>query len=232
MVKSKNIIAGLGVVAGLGMALLPLGAFATETTNNPARTIRGVVGDVISIELTDDSSDEKVEAGTGGRTVSIVNLEPGKINDSLVHTVKVTTNAQGGYDLKMAADHSDLRYVTSWSEDVPTADQVKRATGWSSTVTINSVEGTNVALADLDSTHTTTGWGYKVKLAGADNYDTAGFNQIPTSATMIKRKDAPSNPTGEYNDSYDINYGIVPAKTQLSGAYEATITYSAVTNAL
>ena len=230
MVKSKNIIAGLGVVAGLGMALLPLGAFAAETENNPARTIRGVVGDVISIELTQDN---KEKTDTSGAKLSVVDLEPGKLNADLVHTVKVTTNAQGGYDLKMVADHSDLRYVTAWDSATPTGEQVKKSTAWSTTVTIPSVTAANTALADLAADSTADGaWGYKVKLSGASEYDTTGFNVIPTTATSIKVKAAPSNPTGEYNDSYDINYGIVPANDQLSGAYEATITYSAVTNAL
>lgn len=231
MVKSKNIIAGLGVVAGLGMALLPLGAFAAETSNNPARTIRGVVGDVISIELTADTH-EAVD--TSNTKLSVVNLVPGKLNDDLVHTVKVTTNAQGGYNLKMAADHSDLRYVTTWDSAAPTGEQVKKSTGWSTTVTIPSVTAANTTLANLDDDDTTTAgaWGYKVKLSTASDYKTAGFNVIPTEATTIETKAAPSNPTGEYNDSYDINYGIRPANTQLSGAYEATITYSAVTNAL
>lgn len=231
MVKSKNIIAGLGVVAGLGMALLPLGAFAAETANNPSRTVRGVVGDVISIELTNDN---KEKTDTSGAKLSVVDLEPGKLNADLVHTVKVTTNAQGGYDLKMAADHSDLRYVTSWDSTTPTGAQVKKSTAWSTTVTIPSVTAANTTLANLNDDDTTTAgaWGYKVKLSTASDYDTAGFNVIPTSATTIKTKAAPSNPTGEYNDSYSINYGIRPANTQLSGAYEATITYSAVTNAL
>ncbi|MBR3232919.1 hypothetical protein IKF74_01380 [Candidatus Saccharibacteria bacterium] len=243
MVKSKNIIAGLGVVAGLGMALLPLGAFAqnggVETTNNPARTIRGVVGDVISIQLLQDNK-EKTDAK--GNKISVVDLVPGELNASLIHQVKVTTNAQGGYDLKMAAKDGKnaLRYVTEWDPTDPTGDQVKASKTLSDEVTIASIDPTDttgVALAN--KTDDSAGqWGYRI--ADGAKTETTDFSGnylgIPTSASTIKTRQAPTvgagATTGEYNDTFSINYGIVPAKSQLSGAYEATIVYSAVTNAL
>lgn len=243
MVKSKNIIAGLGVVAGLGMALLPLGAFATdgqlggvETNPNASRTIRGVVGDVISIELTNDTN-EATDAKNA--KLSVVDLTPGKLNNSLIHTVKVSTNAQGGFELKMAAadGQTALRYVTEWEADEPGTNQVKASKTLDGTVaSIASVTGSGAALADLAADSTAAGaWGYKVAehpTSGTTDFGTGNYLPIPSSATRITEQAAPTGATGKYEASYDINYGIVPANNQLSGAYEATIIYSAVTKAL
>ncbi len=239
MVKSKNIIAGLGVVAGLGMALLPLGAFATDgqiggVTTDPtaSRTVRGVVGDVISIELTNDNKEATLSDNS---KISKVDLTPGKLNATLIHQVKVTTNARGGYDLKMAAKDGKtaLRYITAYATG--TTDI---ADGYSESIIIPTITAASgVALADKAASDTSDGaWGYRI----ADGAKTAAtdfsgnFLGIPAEATRIsgKSKTDVASETGLYNNTYSVNFGIVPSNNQLSGAYEATIVYSATTLAL
>lgn len=244
MVKSKNIIAGLGVVAGLGMALLPLGAFAAES-NNVSHTIRGVVGDVISITVAADSHAQTyqigVDADNGNAPIygdySVVSLNPGKLNDSLEHTVTVDTNTRNGYALKMyAATASDvnLRYITGKG----TGDLANKATEYHSTVKIaNIAETTGSALTGTDY-----GWGYKVKQTNtvtAGGYSTSyGDKFLPIPAdenhgTIATVGAARSNDqTGNYEDTFKVNFGIRPAADQLAGEYEATVVYKAVTNAI
>lgn len=220
MVKSKNIIAGLGVVAGLGMALLPLASYATDS-NTVEHTVRGVVGDIISITV---ATDKEVTLKDGSK-ISRVALEPGKVNETLTHTVTVNTNARGGYDLKMNAKDGKnaLRYITEYDT---TNDDV--ATNWSDSIVIPSVTS-DTALADGG----TAGWGYKIKASTDQNYS-GDFKQIPVNATSIKNFPATSaaSKTGSWTDTYNVNFGILPAGDQLSGAYEATLVYQAVTNAL
>lgn len=221
MVKSKNIIAGLGVVAGLGMALLPLGAFAeTATSDAVEHTVRGTVSDIISIAVSTNKEEELKD----GSKISLVDLEPGKLNADLEHTVAVTTNARGGYQLKMNAKDAKnaLRYITSYDT---TNDDV--AATYSDSITIPSVT-TDTALADGGN----AGWGYKIKKSGGSY--TGNFKQIPTAATAIATASSTdvASKTATYTDNYIVNFGILPATDQLSGSYEATLVYQAITQAL
>ncbi len=243
MVKSKNIIAGLGVVAGLGMALLPLGAFATDgqiggvESNAVEHTVRGVVGDVISISLTTNKGSNITIGQDTTKEISLVNLTPGKLNTSLIHTVTVKTNAKGGYDLKLSAKDGKnaLRYITGYDD---TYEDV--AASYSEEIVIPAASTSGVALDDKAENDETAGaWGYRIADGTVAEADFSGnFKGVPASgAATIKTKAAPATTgtgavTGAYTDTYSVNFGIVPANNQMAGAYEATIVYQAVTNAI
>lgn len=246
MVKSKNIIAGLGVVAGLGMALMPLGAFATPSaeSNAASHTIRGVVGDVISITVAAPAAyAQQYQIGTDSEDnpimgdYSLMSLVPGELNADLEHTVTVNTNTRDGYALKMyaaTANDVNLRYITAKG----TGDLANKATAYHETVKIANIgETTGSELTGNDY-----GWGYKVKQTNtpaAGGYSTtygSKFLPIPASenagtiATVAASRS--NDQTGKYTDTFKVNFGIRPAEDQLAGEYEATVVYKAVTNAI
>ncbi len=237
MVKSKKFIAGLGVVAGLGMAMLPLGAFAAES-NNVSHTIRGVVGDVISVALTSDNKEFTLQDGA---KISKLDLVPGTLNSTLEHVVTVSTNTRSGYGLQMygtslvgSGDNQKaaLKYITEW--DTTNTDV---ATAWSDAITINSIASDNALTGD------NYGWGYKVKknansgpVDGSTYSDPAtdyatNYKAIPTAAgTNVITVSAArsSEEIANYSDAFTFNYGIRPTDDQLAGAYEGTVVYRAV----
>ena len=232
MVKSKNIIAGLGVVAGLGMALLPLGAFATDVDDETsAHYIRANVGEVISIEM---ASNKAMAAPLADH--SRVEITPGgTVNTELIHTVTVKSNARGGYKLLLKADAADLKLITAYDSD-------GKATATSSSIVIPGLESANALTAD-DS----EGWGYRVgQYTKSGNTWTAptlsgNFNPVPTtygstSVVASTFKDGTTNPyhteTTAYTEKFDFGYGIKADADQPSGSYEAAVTYKAVANVL
>lgn len=239
MVKSKKFIAGLGVVAGLGMAMLPLGAFAAES-NNVSHTIRGVVGDVISVALTSDNKEFTLQDNT---KISKLDLVPGTLNATLEHVVTVSTNTRSGYGLQMygtslvgsgADQKAALKYITAY--DTTNTDV---ATAYSDDITIDSITTAN------DLTGDNYGWGYKVKKnanSGPQDDTTqeysdpatsyaATFAAIPTAAgtnVATVSADRSSVEDSNYSDAFTFNYGIRPTADQLAGAYEGTVVYRAI----
>lgn len=222
MVKTKNIIAGLGVVAGLGMAMLPLGAFALD--DSESHTIRATIADTIELTVA-TNSEVTLEDGS---KISRVAVEAGQLNPTLVHTLTVNSNVRGGYDLKMSSENNALRLITAWdseNEDV--------ATDYSNTYKINSITEANALTGD------NYGWGFKIKESAAEYGE--NYNPIPTTEVSIFDAERDGNTeeggkgayrTGSYSDVYNVQYGIRPAADQVAGAYEATVTYRAVANVL
>lgn len=246
MVKSKNIIAGLGVVAGLGVALLPLGAFAAES-NNVSHTIRGIVGDVISVELTSISNGHSLTLEDNS-VISKVNLTPGDLNATLEHVVTVHTNTRNGYGLQMYGTSlvgsgenakAALKYIDEWGTD---ADEIRGnevAAHTLDTITIDSITSASTLGEDTN----VYGWGYKVKKNADSGPQTGGvysdpatdyattFAAIPTAAgTNVKEVSAnrSAEELANYSDAFTFQYGIRPATTQLAGSYEGTVVYRAV----
>lgn len=228
MVKTKNIIAGLGVVAGLGMAMLPLGAFATtDLDDTESHTIRATIADTINLTV-ETNKGETITTADGDKTISKVALNAGELNASLIHTLTVDSNVRGGYDLKMSSTNNALRLITAYDntyEDV--------ASEYSDTYKINSITEANALTGD------SYGWGFKIKESTAE-YG-ANYNPIPTTETSIfdATRDGETGEghtgayrTGSYSDKYNVQYGIRPAADQVAGAYEATVTYRAVANVL
>ncbi len=233
MVKSKNIIAGLGVVAGLGMALLPLGAFAATEDEDAGHYIRAKVGETISLTFTDNTdytsySDHSSHTPTpaASETYSLAAVEPGKLNSKIEHNLVVASNARGGFQLQMSTtDGNALRLITKYDSTT------KRATEYSTDVKIASAAD-GATLADNSDSY---GWGYKIK-AGNGTYGST-YKAIPTDYVTIQdsRKDGSTGNeyhTTNYTETYDVNFGIRPVETQASGNYEAIVNYKAVANVL
>lgn len=225
MVKTKNIIAGLGVVAGLGMAMLPLGAFALD--DSESHTIRATIADTINLTVATNKG-ETITTAAGDKTISKVALDAGQLNATLIHTLTVDSNVRGGYDLKMSSANNALRLITDYDDTYTDV-----ASEYSDTYKINSIVSANALTGD------NYGWGFKIKESDAEYGE--NYNPIPTTEVSIFDAERDGNTeaggkgayrTGSYTDVYNVQYGIRPAADQVAGAYEATVTYRAVANVL
>lgn len=229
MVKSKNIIAGLGVVAGLGMALLPLGAFAATEDADTGHIIRAKVGEIIELTFTDNTTYTDAKPTGYGNEYSLAAVEPGELNSVIEHGLKVDTNARGGFQLQMSTTGGNaLRLITSYDTDG------KTAAGYSDSVKIASVPAAGSALEGTAATD--YGWGYKIAEKSASY---SGLYQAIPGADYVTIKDSRRTGgtgseyhTDKYYEEYKVNFGIRPATDQASGNYQAVVNYKAVANVL
>ena len=103
MSKMTKTIAALGIVAGLGVAALPLSSYAVTDTANV--TAQAIVGD--SISITADAADDTV-------TISDVTANQAVKEGSTVLTV--TTNNASGYNVTIK-DTDDVTHLTTDGSD-------------------------------------------------------------------------------------------------------------------
>ena len=83
MTKTTKIIAALGVVAGIGVAALPISSFAASTQDV---TVRVTIGSSIAVGVDQDTTE--------------VTMSPNQTDASTLKTkVTVTTNNAAGYQL-------------------------------------------------------------------------------------------------------------------------------------
>ena len=202
MVKSKNIIAGLGVVAGLGMALLPLGAFAADEQTN-SQVIRARVAEEFILTVTPSTTIAADKA-----VADALSVPKGGINETLTHDVEVKGNLYKGYDLTVAAvDTTDLRFVKDATKDFWSADRYNDS--------VKIPTGTGVAEG-------TSAWGYK-KSETANSF-TGDYIALTTNDANLKTN---ANPMASFDDHVYLQYGISVADTQAAGVYEGKVIYKA-----
>lgn len=107
MSKITKTIAALGVVAGLGVAALPLASYAAPGSDNPETiTVNASVQSTISMSVDDD-------------TVALSPIGGGDISTDTIN-VSVSTNALSGYTL--AAATSDPGALVSGSYSIPAGE--------------------------------------------------------------------------------------------------------------
>ena len=117
MTKSTKLVAALGVAAGIGVAALPFGAFATATytvtpyidgPDTAEVTVQLVVNDGVGIAV---DSNRSADGTTGGRekTVSKELMPNAKGSES--HKVSIGTNAKSGMTLTVIDKDDDTNLV-------------------------------------------------------------------------------------------------------------------------
>lgn len=206
MVKSKNIIAGLGVVAGLGMALLPLGAFATVDGGPKSEVIRATVAEEFTLTVA-RPEDYSTMTETGAGTVS---LNRGtSANTTLIHTVNVNGNLYNGYDLTMYGT-TDLLRVVDASKDFGANDRYDSNTKIATGTTLSG---------------STSAWGYK-KNVNNGGYDES-YSTIKAQSSADTLYSNVNTSHVSFNDTVLVNFGIYAAENQAAGVYEGTVTYKA-----
>ena len=112
MSKMSKAIAVLGVVAGLGVAAMPLSSYAATSSEVKAETrVQVEVGGAISIAAASDGTDK-----------AIVDLGQLKINgatDVAGVTVTVSSNSAVGYDLTIKSKGAETALVNANGAKIP-----------------------------------------------------------------------------------------------------------------
>lgn len=141
MSKMTKTIAALGVVAGLGVAALPLSSYAAEVTNTGATsanadvTFSATVGNSISITAADD-------------TVAVTDVIANQEVKEGSTTVKIATNNATGYQLQIKDKDSDLALKpasTGTTEGIAAGVPTKGTNAWGFKA---SATDTDITLAD------------------------------------------------------------------------------------
>lgn len=141
MSKMTKTIAVLGVVAGLGVAALPLSSYAAEVTNTGATsatadvTFQATVGNSISITAADD-------------TVAVTDVIANQDVKEGSTTVKIATNNATGYQLQIKDKDADLALkpaAAGTADGIATGVPAKGTNAWGFKA---SVTDATITLAD------------------------------------------------------------------------------------
>lgn len=199
MSKSTKIIAALGVVAGLGVAALPLSSFAAETGDV---NVKVTVGSTISMTIDDaDRSTVPLEKA--------VTMDNNDTDESLTASIKVTTNDADGYILSVkdkAGDGAALKPTLSTNTQTIPAFTVKQT--------------------DLSALVTDTyGWGMKAANANTSATVSTAFDGGYGFVTDADQAVVTATGTAA-EDETTITYGIVTKSDQVADTYSNLITYT------
>ena len=212
MSKIKTIVAGLGVVAGLGAMVLPMSAYADNTTGQTRVTVS--ISPVISMSL---------ESFYGGSSHGVLvcnsytnpqcsgdaqevrtTLYPNQADLTSMYTnILVTTNDLTGYNLTLI-DADDNNSLVSANND-----------------TIAAINTTPVA-------GTAPGWAVSID-------DGTTWQQVPAAHTAgvantpITVKSPGASSTVYTNDASKVRYGVATSSSQPTGTYVDTVTFTATT---
>lgn len=120
MSKTTKALAIMGVVAGLGVAALPMSSYATDATTN--MSVDAVISDFISIEnTTGEESDRTVHIG------NITNNTDVKAGQG---TVNVKTNSAQGFALKIKPAAATNVNMVSGSNTIPAGTPTNGTSAW------------------------------------------------------------------------------------------------------
>lgn len=139
MSKMTKTIAALGVVAGLGVAALPLSSYATIVFDSTTVTAQAIIGEAISV--TADATDD---------TVKIENVTASQEAATGSTVLTIQTNNTNGYNVAI----KDADAVTALTTDgadagngIPASNALTKGTkGWGFK-TATSTEGVTVSAA-------------------------------------------------------------------------------------
>lgn len=200
MSKMSKAIAVLGVVAGLGVAALPLSSYAADgATASKSAQVQAKVEGAISIDIV-----EPTTPNTGddvSLTGSLLNLGTLKINgapNTGAMGVRVATNAANGYSLSIKSASSATGMVGS-----------------------NGAEGFTIP-ANAAVTTGTAGWAYKV---GAGNQTAITDKDVEIRAPgAITGTDTVDNKKAE---TTDVTFIVAADSNTHDGTYTGTVVFTA-----
>lgn len=226
MSKTTKALAALGVVAGLGVAALPIGVGAapvvdgdTASSDNSATadgnvsdtvTVRTEIKPTLTLEVT-GANDAAIGSGSERHLVLLGTngeLQNGG-NGSGTATVKVTTNHLGGYKVNMNGETTGFNGQTNADQKfapIANSTAVFPTTGASVfgyKTTKDAASATNVTLAD-------------------DNW-----NGVKDAATLIATG---ANATTAAGDEFTITFQAHASESQAADIYDEVVTITATTS--
>ena len=210
MSKIKNVVLGLGVVAGFTASIGPLTAYADEVINYNPNTVTAVLSDVISMSLESHSAlgtktltceSQRTPACTGDEQIVSTTIMPSTDDKTSMYTViTVNTNVLNGFNLTMKDSDNNTNLQT------PNNDTI-------ATIGSEPVGGSN------------PGWAVKID-------DQTTWNAVPAAnaaSPLTIKTHQPSPAAVSVNVQSTVTYGVAASFTQASGTYTDTIVYTATT---
>lgn len=202
MSKSTKVIAGLGVVAALGVAALPVASFAVTTGDVPLSiTVQSKLG--LAVQTT---------------TAPVHKTDPGKAIATAASTLTATSNDVHGYTIT-ATGTADTNGLT-----------LKGADGNSYTIAPIS-EADGVAITNgADISEAGSSWGIKLGAAygTGESGDFAAdvYKGVTDGATVVKSTSSvyPESPVTT------VNYGFIIGDDAPVDTYTGSITYTIAAN--
>lgn len=205
MSKMSKAIAVLGVVAGLGVAALPLSTYAEGAQSSKSAQVVAQVEGAISIDIvepTDATGDTAgVQLDAAGASLNLGTLKINGAPNVGTMGVRVATNNAGGYTLAIKASSA--------------TGMVGSGTAAGFTIPANASVETGVA-----------GWAYK---GGDVTTNTA----ISTTDTQLKKTSAAPTGTevdGKATDTTDVTFTVAADSTTHDGTYTGTVIFTATAN--
>lgn len=257
MSKSTKIIAALGVVAGLGVAALPMASYAATAgqTISGNVAVGASVNDAIAMTITGNNDNGSKKALTADQLKAYINheLQDGeefKLSSVDVYNpVGATTIGNWSKGTDSIANY-DLKVSSSWASLLPNAVvHGGYTTGYEdfkSTITVytNANEGYKLTVKDADDTLALTqivssgtpatinaGTGVAAGTSAWGYTKTAETSTTPAVYTAITASDADvaslNTATPDAGDKTEIFYGVSTSAAQKTGDYYDVITYTA-----
>ena len=240
MTKSSKIITGLGLVAALGIAIVPASSFAAT-----AQTVSGNVelqaeilpAIAMTIVGNDDVASPQHDATSGltyGATGFADESPAGSDVDGYSHSNNhegITSSSYVGITPNTANTATALSTITIYTNNASGYTLSTQAAG-ATLVKDASNSIASIETADTAPSSSNLGWGFKTaKSTGSGSVTTTTtdftkWNAVPTSAAQL----ASSAVKTSSGDSYTVNYGVAVDDSVETGFYKQTITYTATTN--
>ena len=240
MLKSTKIVAGLGVVAALSVATLPVASFATETNYTGQVSLTATLEDELEIKIDNVDMTNKTlnpsDPDASGTAVAFQNAS-GTTNLSAGHsyftgdstTVTISTNVPNTYTLVTSGS-----VLTSGN-----GDTIARAGYYDSGSGTGGLEVGQVSNVDTNGAEYSGSsmWGLKISgedknsnaitLKDSTNTNTAfqGADKYQISDTGVV-VDYAQVTGSKISNTYTVDYGIGINENQPSGVYSGTVYYS------
>ena len=220
MTTKVKAIMSLGLVAGLGAAVLPLASYAADTDTKSAEVIVSV----------DESITITGVANTAlGLSFTGADISGGAVKTG-AHAVTVSTSNADGYELTMAAGAATLNLQTSTGPNVyggaagfsgigaPTGAGFVAPAPAGGYGELTLASGNGVAFAT--SAPATGVWGFRMTGFGGANE----YASVPTTALLIAESDV-----AQAAQVTTVSFGAQAGTTTPSGTYGVWINYVATT---
>lgn len=127
MSKMSRAIAVLGVVAGLGVAALPMSTYASNTASKSAK-VQVEVGGGISIAL-ENPTDGSFDVDTNTLDLGEVKINGAPVSG--VINVKVSTNDPAGYSLTIKSQSTETAMTSDNGSSIPAGEAAQGTSAWS-----------------------------------------------------------------------------------------------------
>ena len=244
MTKSSKIITGLGLVAALGIAIVPASSFAATTNGSVEVDVEVLPAIAMTISGNNDTNAANIASGTytAGSYTATDNYD----HDNGA-TEAETGNVMGHASAHVAGTSSS--YTSLLPNAAVDGALGDGANGFGSTITVytNCSAGYTLTLKDADTTTAltnangdtiaagtsitagTANWAYKILSQDGTAVTTPAYAAIAASTGDAAQIAQTSSETTTSGSVSTVAYGVSTSNAQPTGVYADTIVYTATT---